>query len=166
MYYIKIFLLYSLIGFVYESTLFKIKHSSKYSGIFYGPITAVYGIGVLAIEILNKYFFKRIKTNKYLKYVIEYIVLVVVLTLIEYIGGNVLKIVFDIDMWNYTKQDMHIGKYICIEYALLWGIAGMIYLYIFKKYTDKILEIFSRKTTITCFIIFIFDMLLVLFTKL
>ena len=139
MYYIKIFLLYSLIGFVYESTLFKIKHSSKYSGIFYGPITAVYGIGVLAIEILNKYFFKRIKTNKYLKYVIEYIVLVVVLTLIEYIGGNVLKIVFDIDMWNYTKQDMHIGKYICIEYALLWGIAGMIYLYIFKKYTDKIL---------------------------
>ena len=166
MYYIKIFLLYSLIGFVYESTLFKIKHSSKYSGIFYGPITAVYGIGVLVIEILNKYFFKRIKTNKYLKYVIEYIVLVVVLTLIEYIGGNVLKIVFDIDMWNYTKQDMHIGKYICIEYALLWGIAGMIYLYIFKKYTDKILEIFSRKTTITCFIIFIFDMLLVLFTKL
>ena len=64
MYYIKIFLLYSLIGFVYESTLFKIKHSGKYSGIFYGPITAVYGIGVLAIEILNKYFFKRIKTNK------------------------------------------------------------------------------------------------------
>ena len=57
MYYIKIFLLYSLIGFVYESTLFKIKHSSKYSGIFYGPITAVYGIGVLAIEILNKYYF-------------------------------------------------------------------------------------------------------------
>ncbi len=166
MYYIKIFLLYSLIGFVYESTLFKIKHSGKYSGIFYGPITAVYGIGVLAIEILNKYFFKRIKTNKYLKYVIEYIVLVVVLTLIEYIGGNVLKIVFDIDMWNYTKQDMHIGKYICIEYALLWGIAGMIYLYIFKKYTDKILEIFSKKTVITCFIIFIFDMLLVLFTKL
>lgn len=166
MYYIKIFLLYSLIGFVYESTLFKIKHSSKYSGIFYGPITAVYGIGVLAIEILNKYFFKRIKTNKYLKYIIEYIILVVVLTLIEYIGGNVLKIVFDIDMWNYTKQDMHIGKYICIEYALLCGIAGMIYLYIFKKYTDKILEIFSRKTTITCFIIFIFDMLLVLFTKL
>lgn len=166
MYYIKIFLLYSLIGFVYESTLFKIKHSNKYSGIFYGPITAVYGIGVLVIEILNKYFFKKIKTNKYLKYVIEYIVLVVVLTLIEYIGGNVLKIVFDIDMWNYTKQDMHIGKYICIEYALLWGIAGMIYLYIFKKYTDKILEIFSRKATITCFIIFIFDMLLVLFTKL
>lgn len=165
MYYIKIFLLYSLIGFVYESTLFKIKHSSKYSGIFYGPITAVYGIGVLAIEILNKYFFKKIKTNKYLKYIIEYIVLVVVLTLTEYIGGNVLKIVFDIDMWNYTKQDMNIGKYICIEYALLWGIAGMIYLYIFKKYTDKILEIFSRKTTITCFIIFIFDILLVLFTK-
>ncbi len=165
MYYIKIFLLYSLIGFVYESTLFKIKHSSKYSGIFYGPITAVYGIGVLAIEILNKYFFKKIKTNKYLKYIIEYIVLVVVLTLIEYIGGNVLKIVFGIDMWNYTKQDMNIGKYICIEYALLWGIAGMIYLHIFKKYTDKILEIFSRKTTITCFIIFIFDILLVLFTK-
>ena len=57
MYYLKIFLLYSLLGFIMESTLFKIKLSKKHSGIFYGPMTAVYGVGIISIELLNKYFF-------------------------------------------------------------------------------------------------------------
>ena len=51
MYYLKIFLLYSLIGFIYESTLYKITKMNKHSGIFYGPITAVYGVGIVSIEI-------------------------------------------------------------------------------------------------------------------
>ena len=57
MYYIKNFLLYSLSGFIMESTLFKIVSCPKKSGIFYGPMTAVYGVGIIAILLLNKYFF-------------------------------------------------------------------------------------------------------------
>ena len=49
MYYLKIFLIYSLLGFVMESTLFKIVQSRKHSGIFYGPMTAVYGVGIISI---------------------------------------------------------------------------------------------------------------------
>ena len=51
MYYIKVFLLYSLLGFIMESTLYKVKSVNKHSGIFYGPMTAVYGIGILSIEL-------------------------------------------------------------------------------------------------------------------
>ena len=61
MYYIKTFLLYSLLGFIMESTLYKIKLVNKHSGIFYGPVTAVYGVGIISIVLLNKYFFKKIK---------------------------------------------------------------------------------------------------------
>ena len=60
MYYTKNFLLYSLLGFVMESTLFKVTDVSKHSGIFYGPMTAVYGVGIVAILLLNKHLFKKI----------------------------------------------------------------------------------------------------------
>ena len=63
MYYIKIFLLYSLLGFIMESTLYKNIKINKHSGIFLGPITAVYGVGIIALELLNKYLFKKLKLN-------------------------------------------------------------------------------------------------------
>ena len=67
MYYIKIFLLYSLLGFIMESTLYKVKTINKHSGIFTGPMTAVYGVGIVSIELINKYFFKKIKCHKMAK---------------------------------------------------------------------------------------------------
>ena len=166
MYYIKIFLTYSLIGFIYESTLYKILKTTKYSGIFYGPITAVYGIGILTIELLNTNLFKKIKTNKILKIIIEYITLTLFLTLVEYLGGNILNILFDIDMWNYSKYPFNFGKYICLYTSLLWGLLGLLYIYIFKKFTDKIIKQITNKETYLFLTIFIIDTILVLITKL
>ena len=117
MYYIKNFLLYSLLGFVMESTLFKITNSLKYSGIFYGPMTTVYGFGILALLLLNKHLLPKIKCNKILKLIFEFIIFTITLTLIEFIGGNVLKILFNIDMWDYSNKAFNIGKYVCLQLA-------------------------------------------------
>ena len=145
MYYIKIFLLYSLLGFVMESTLFKIKLSKKHSGIFYGPMTAVYGVGIISIELLNKYFFKKIKCSKLLKLLIEFLTLTIILSLIEYIGGNVLNYLFDIDMWDYSNIKPNFGKYICLQNSIIWGILGTVYIHIFKTFTDKLIKQITPK---------------------
>ena len=166
MYYIKIFLLYSLLGFVMESTLFKIKLSKKHSGIFYGPMTAVYGVGIISIELLNKYFFKEIKCNKLLKLLIEFLILTIILSLIEYLGGNILNYLFDIDMWDYSNIKPNFGKYICLQNSIIWGILGTIYIHIFKPFTDKILKQITLKETYLFLGIFILDTILVLVTKL
>jgi len=166
MYYINVFLLYSLLGFVMESTLFKIVKSNKHSGIFYGPITAVYGVGILAIELINKYFFKKIKTNKIIKLIIEFLILTIILTLIEYLGGNILKLLFNIDMWDYSKNFMNFGKYICLQTSLIWGLLGVLYIHIFKKFTDKIINQITIKETYFFLIIFIIDTILTIITKL
>lgn len=166
MYYTKLFLTYSLLGFIMESTLFKISQSPKYSGIFYGPITAVYGIGILSIEILNKYFFKKIKFNKIIKYLIEFIILTIVLSIIEYLGGNILKLLFNIDMWNYSNNFMNFGKYISLKTSLIWGLLGMIYIHILKKFTDKLINQITCKETSFFLALFIIDTILVLITKL
>lgn len=166
MYYINLFLLYSILGFIMESTLYKIKLVNKHSGIFYGPITAVYGIGILAIELFNKYFFKKIKCNKIIKLLIEFIVLTIVLTLIEYLGGNILNHLFGIDMWNYSNKPFNYGKYICLITSIIWGILGLLYIHILKPFTDKIINQISHKETYIFLTIFIIDMILVLITKL
>ena len=166
MYYIKIFLLYSLLGFVMEATLFKIKLSKKHSGIFYGPMTAVYGVGIISIELLNKYFFKKIKCKKLLKLLIEFLILTIILSLIEYLGGNILNYLFDIDMWDYSNIKPNFGKYICLQNSIIWGILGTVYIHVFKQFTDKILNQITLKETYLFLVIFIIDTILVLVTKL
>ena len=166
MYYIKIFLLYSLLGFIMESTLYKIKVVNKHSGIFYGPMTAVYGVGIISIELLNKYFFKKIKCNKILKLIIEFITLTIILSLIEFLGGNILNYLFDIDMWNYSNIKPNFGKYICLRNSIIWGILGTTYIHIFKKFTDKLLNQITNKETYLFITLFIIDTIITIITKL
>lgn len=166
MYYIKIFLLYSLLGFVMESTLFKIKLSKKHSGIFYGPMTAVYGVGIISIELLNKYFFSKLKCHKILKLLIEFLTLTIILSLIEYLGGNILNYLFDIDMWDYSNIKPNFGKYICLQNSIIWGILGTLYIHIFKPFTDKLLDQVTIKETYLFLGLFIIDTIAVLVTKL
>ena len=165
MYYIKIFLLYSLLGFVMESTLYKIKLINKHSGIFYGPITAVYGVGIISIELINKYFFQKIKYNKIIKILIEFIILTMILSLIEFLGGNILNYLFNIDMWDYSKIELHFGKYICLQNSLIWGLLGILYLHIIKPFTDKIIKQITTKETYLFLAIFIIDSIITLITK-
>lgn len=166
MYYINIFILYSLLGFIMESTLYKIKLVNKHSGIFYGPITAVYGVGIISIELLNKYFFKKIRCHKILKLIIEFITLFFALSLIEYLGGNILNILFDIDMWDYSQIKPNLGKYICLQNSFIWGILGITYIYIFKPFTDKIIKVISLKETSIFIILFTIDIFITLIIKL
>ena len=166
MYYINVLYFFSLIGFIIESTVYKINNSNRHSGIFYGPITMVYGFGVLALILIKKYFLDKLNCNKYLKIIIIYITSFITLTFIEYLGGNILNILFDIDMWNYTKKTFNIGKYICLELSLIWGLLGTIYILYLKDFLDKFINLIPKKLTIFIIIVNLIDTLLVFLNKL
>lgn len=166
MYYINCLFFYSLFGFILESDLYKITNSQRHSGIFYGPITEVYGFGVLALILIKKHFLDKLRCNKYLKVVITFFICWISLTLIELIGGNILNLLFDIDMWDYTKKAFNAGKYICLELSLVWGIFGVIYIYYLKDFFDKIIALIPKKLTYALVIINIIDTILVFVNKL
>ena len=166
MYYINNFLIYSIFGFIMESIIYKTQNINKHSGIFYGPITAVYGVGIVAIILLDKYLFQKIKCSKLLKIFIEFLILTVTLSLIEYLGGNILNYLFDIDMWDYSNIKPNFGKYICLRNSIIWGILGTIYIHIFKKFTDKLLKQITHKETIFFTVLFLLDLIITLITKL
>ena len=165
-YYINALYFFSLFGFILESTVYKISKSNRHSGIFYGPLTMVYGFGVLSLILIKKYFFDKLNCNKYLKLIIVFIVSTITLTLVEYLGGNILNLIFKIDMWDYTKKTFNIGKYICLELALIWGLMGTIYIYYLKEFFDKFINLIPKKLTIIIVIVNLIDTLLVIFNKL
>jgi len=145
-----------------ESTLFKIVNVCKHSGILFGPLTLVYGVGIISIILLNKYLFKKIK-NKELRIIVEFIILTLILSIIECLGGNILNYLFDIDMWNYTKKAYNFGKYVCLGNSLIWGLLGTLYIHIFKKFTDKILKVITNKETIFFLILLVLDIIATLY---
>ena len=164
-YYINCLFLYSFLGFTLESEVYKINNSNRHSGIFYGPITEVYGFGVIALILLKIYFLDKLTINKYLKIIITFILSTIILTTIEFLGGNILKLLFDINMWNYTKKAFNFGKYICLELSLTWGLLGTIFIYFGKDFFDKIIKLIPKKLTYIFIIINIIDTITVLITK-
>lgn len=165
MYYINCLYFYSFLGFALESEVYKLNNSNLHSGIFYGPITEVYGFGIIALILLKKYFIDKLKCNKYLKIIITFISSLIVLTLIELIGGNILHLIFNINMWNYTKKAFNIGKYICLELSIIWGLFGIIFIYYLKDNLDKIIKLIPQKLTYILLIINIIDTIAILLNK-
>ena len=164
MYYINSFFLYSLLGFIVESTIFK-NTILKPSGVLNGPITLVYGVGGIVLLIVNKYIIDKIKTNKIIKIIISFIIYTIVLTLVELICGYLCHFIFNIDMWNYTDKKYNIGKYICLEYIGVWWIYGLITTYIIKPYIDKIIKLIPKDLTYISILILALDIIITTITK-
>lgn len=164
MYFFNNFIIYSILGFIMESTIYKIKDSTRHSGILFGPYTLVYGIGVIAILLINKYV-SKLKLNKFLKIIILYITFVISLTLIEWLGGNIIHQIFGIDLWDYTNHPYNLGKYVSFSISLTWGLLGLIVVYIIKPITDKIIKLTNNTFTNILLSIILIDSILTLILK-
>ena len=69
-------------------------------------------------------------------------------------------------MWNYSNTKIHFGKYVCLRNSIIWGILGLAYIYIFKPFTDKILNQITNKEVYLFVIIFLIDLVTTLIAKL
>ena len=69
-------------------------------------------------------------------------------------------------MWNYTKNTYNMGKYICLELSLIWGLLGTIYVLYLKDFFDNIIGLIPKKLTIIIIVINLIDTILVLINKL
>lgn len=164
MYYLNSFLLYSLLGFIMESTLYK-NTRLKPSGVLNGPVTLVYGVGGLALILINKYIIDKIHTHKIIKIIISFFIYAILLTLVELVCGYLCNIIFGVDMWNYTNKKYNIGKYICLELVPIWGLLGVLVTYVLKPFLDKIIKLIPREATYFFFFILTLDFIITIITK-
>lgn len=165
MYYLNYFFIFSIIGHLYENILFKIIDEKGTSGFLYGYWTPVYGLGAVLILLISKYIFKTLKLNKFLEVLIFALIIFIVLTLIEFLGGHILRFIFHKDFWNYSLLKYNFGKYICLNVSIIWVVFSLVFLYLIKPWMDKIVIKIPIGITIMLLVLFIIDLVCTMFIK-
>ena len=89
-YYINVFLIYAILGFIVETLIKKFFFPKMQNGSLHGPWIPIYGIGCVSIIILIK-LINIFKCTDYIKNTILFILSMVILSLLEYIGGYLLR---------------------------------------------------------------------------
>ena len=160
MYYLNYFFIMSLIGHFIETFIYV----DGNSGILLAPWTPVYGIGTILILLINKVINKYIK-NKYVKIILLFLSSMIILSIIEAMGGYLIEYLFHTTFWDYSDFKFNIGKYIAVEIAIIWGLCSILLIYFIKPLIDKIISKIPKYLTYTLLILFIIDLVLTLVIK-
>lgn len=158
-YYINIFFIYSVLGFLFESILMMVVDNHFFnSGVLFGPWAFIYGIAIFILMIEDK-ILKTKKLPKWLEIVLFYIVACILMTLIEFIGGNLIEKIFHTVYWNYTNMHNHYGNYICLEISLFWGLFATLVNYLLTPIINKFEDKIPWYITIIFIVLFVIDII-------
>lgn len=158
-YYINVFLIYSMIGYLIETTLKTFVFKGMNNGILYGPWIPVYGLGCCMIIFIMRLVFNRFKLPRWAKIITTFFISMIILTLMELLGGLLIEKIFNKVFWDYSDLNFNIGHYIALEISLVWGIMSMVVIYLIKPIIDKIIKKIPSIITYLVLILFIIDLI-------
>ena len=147
--YVIYFLLYSMIGWIYEVFLEVVVYKWGFSnrGFLTGPYCVIYGFASL-IFIITLYGLKKkkIKIGKILLTpIVIFLGIVFISTLIELIGSYIMEAITGSWMWDYTRFVFNFQGRIALNPSVRFGIGGMIFLYVFQPLFEKFTNQMSSK---------------------
>ncbi len=133
--YVIYFILYSMIGWIYEVFLEVVVYKWGFSnrGVLTGLYCVIYGFGslifIIALDGLKK---KKVKIGKVpITPVLVFLGIVLISTVIELIGSYIMEAFTGSWMWDYTRFNFNFQGRIALNPSLRFGIGGMIFLYVF-----------------------------------
>lgn len=111
---IQWFFVYSIIGWIIESIFMSICNRELTNrGFIKGPICPIYGVGALTVYFLLSPFQGR--------YIILYILGLVLATTIEYITACIMIRIFGEVWWDYNEKPFNYKGILCLESSIAWG---------------------------------------------
>ena len=151
-----IFMVGSIFGFIIETVSISLilgKLEIR-KGLVYGPFIQVYGTGAVAYYIL----LEVIKT-KDIKKVFVYSMLIG--GTVEYVCSFLLEVFIDKVSWDYSNEFMNFNGRTSLEYMIIWGIIGVVFLKLFypllKKFEVIICKRWIKIITIILFVLMSFN---------
>lgn len=112
--WIMFFLLYSFLGWVFESCYVSLKQKQWINrGFMKGPFLPIYGSGAIMMLVVADPF----KDNL----VLTYFAGVIGATLLELISGIAIEKIFKVRYWDYSYKRFHYKGYICLSSSIAWG---------------------------------------------
>ena len=150
----------SILGHLLETFFY----SSGESGILFGYWTPIYGIGTIIILLIYKCICKT-KYKNLIKAFILFFSSAVILSLVEMIGGYLIKELFNKELWDYTNHRLNIGEYTSVEMAFIWGLSSLALIYFIKPIVDKFIKKIPKFISYMCITLFIIDITVSLILK-
>lgn len=166
MYYINLFFVFSVFGYLLETAYSFIMHTNFKSGFLYGPITPLYGIGIIIIFCLSNYIFNKLHLSKVVETIIVFILITLILTFLEFVAGFLIEKIFHVAFWDYSNQKFHIGKYISLSMSLIWGVGSIFLIYYVKPWISDYINKIPNGVTILFIVLFITDIIITMYNKL
>ncbi len=121
--YVFLFFAFSIVGYIWETCLKLVQTGELVnSGTLFGPWLPIYGWGGLAVLILLDRFKK--------KPILVFILSLVICSLIEYFTSCYLEFTKGVRYWDYSNYFININGRICLEGAIIFGLAGCVVMYI------------------------------------
>lgn len=144
---IFMFFVFSFIGWTWEVSFHLITDGEFVNrGIMHGPYVPIYGFGgTLILVILNK-------LRKYP--LLEFISAIVLCGFVEYFTAYYLETVNNgTKWWDYTGYFLNLHGRICAEGLLIFGIGGMLVVYLVAPLLDNLIRKMNSKVIITLCIV-------------
>lgn len=130
---IEQFIIYSMIGWLVESTYMSIcnkKLTNRGFGI--GPFCPIYGFGaVIGNMLLSPFYFHPIAM---------YFVGAISATTFEFIVAKLMRYLFNDVWWDYNNKPFNYQGIICLESTIAWGFYGLIIVYRLNGITLRMVE--------------------------
>jgi uncharacterized membrane protein len=114
--FLWIFFIYAFLGWCTEVSYAALV-SGKFvnRGFLNGPLCPVYGFGVVIVLL----FLTPLKDN----FLLLFLGSVLLTSLLEWVTGFLLELIFHQRWWDYSDQPFNLGGYICLRFSIGWGLA-------------------------------------------
>lgn len=143
---VEIFLLYAMVGWLYETVLEVIIYRTGFSnrGFLFGPYLPVYGVGAL-LFLFILYPIKRDKRFGKWTPLVIFLGSMFVATVVELITSYGLSY-FGLRLWNYTHYAFDFQGRIALNPSIRFGLGGLVFLYGLQPLFDKMVAKQNNKT--------------------
>lgn len=121
------FMLYSAIGWLYESTICSIPKHHKIinRGYLVGPYCPIYGIGA----VVNLILLKNIESL-----FVIFIISMITSGVVEYITSYYMEKLFQARWWDYSHYPLNLYGRICLYGCIIFGIANVVLIKVIHPY--------------------------------
>ena len=132
-YYFLLFILYSIGGWIVECIwTYFMKRKLENRGFLFGPICPIYGVGSLICILLIG--------PLHLSWPLEFLLMIIICDLIEYITSVVLEKIYNVRWWDYTTASvLHLNGRISLETSIGFGVGGIFILHLIQPFFSHLL---------------------------
>lgn len=130
----QIFLIYSFLGWLLEGGYnWVVAGSFKKPNFLHCPLKPMYGFGGVLLAGSYKY------DRKHFRYQCCLLPL-----LVEFCSGLWLERGFNLKYWDYSKEFMQLGGYVCLKFALCWIVLAQLLVHIVQPTLEFFLKMAGK----------------------